>query len=295
MSNLLNIIKIDNTIIAYPKRLNANNPPEIILDDIKTAFNNKKQVTNFFGRETAQIFESYFYNKKIIIREYWRGGILRKLLKNSYLNFQRFLDELEITEHLYNTQINELSPAFVIIQKKNIFYYSAYLATYKIENAINFFELIKSKQLANNETLKKFIFEVLKKINLLADAGIFHKDLQIKNILVSLVDIQEAPKLFFIDFDRAKKTGQKKNQKKTEVSANLHNNAVSAAIPASKQIYYFAMCFRFIRSLKKNYQIFLENSYSLDFAELLTFLEKQSRLPKFQFFIIKFWYLFFVI
>ncbi|MBP7654292.1 hypothetical protein KA977_12775, partial [Candidatus Dependentiae bacterium] len=172
----------------------------------------------------AGIIEIKIKNNEFVIRQYSRGGAVSGILKNKYLSESRFIQEFYLLKILEEKKFKTVIPSFLIYYKCFPFFYSGYLATYKLSGYINFYDYI-----INNKTdfLKKRIdlfFKILVKISELNYMGIYHTDIQLKNIMIS----NDFNDIAIIDFDKGK-------------------------IVKLKSKYYFAaMFYRFLRSLVKH-------------------------------------------
>lgn len=153
-------------------------------------------------------------NKNIFLRKFYRGGLLSKIISNTFfhldccqnsfcLNYRPFR-EMQILELLNEYQIPSPKPiaAFVKTNLANIFYQAA-IATEKIEDAKNFLDLVKEYQRNPDSHLSRQITETSYKAGIIAykilEIGVFHVDLHLGNVLINSKN-----DIFIIDFDRAK-------------------------------------------------------------------------------------------
>lgn len=142
--------------------------------------------------------KTYFLNlgEQIgVLRHYWRGGLVGKVLSDQYL-FSRLENTRTYQEFQLLTQLEELGlpvskPIAARVQRSG-FIYRGDLITEAIAGAQSVLDklkqapLTKSEWLATAETLARF-----------HNKGVFHADLNINNILFN-----EHGKVFLIDFDR---------------------------------------------------------------------------------------------
>lgn len=162
----------------------------------------------------GKVAELSINNKNIFLRKFYRGGLLSKFITNTFFhldfcqnsfcnNYRPFL-EIEILELLNNNQIPSPKPIAAFIKTKffNVFY-QATIATEKIENTVNFLDLVKEYNKTPSDSLKNRIAEISTQVgriaNQILNLGIFHVDLHLGNVL-----IDSNNQVFIIDFDRAK-------------------------------------------------------------------------------------------
>ncbi len=172
------LIKCENILFAVN--------PDIRIDckDLKFIFSNLKE-SPLKGRKSLKEFE--FGMKKYVFREYWHGGVMRNVFKNKYWEKEcRAYKEMIILMKLKENGINVPAPLFAGRDKS--FFYTQFISTEFIEGA---------KDLAETDISENLIITVFENMEKLFDTGLFHPDMNIKNILVKDDDI------FFIDFDKA--------------------------------------------------------------------------------------------
>lgn len=130
----------------------------------------------------------------VVIKQYQRGGIFGKIIKDSYLKSSLTRPQMEYEGLLLAEKagVSVPKPIAGIVQSK--LFYKGWLITKKIELKSNFAEL----SLQNESKARSLLPELMRQINLLIDHSIYHADLHPGNILVSSQD-----KIYFIDFDKA--------------------------------------------------------------------------------------------
>ena len=132
-----------------------------------------------------------FYKDGVVGRRYRRGGFFGKFFGDLFFwEFKRPLKELEIAEIVRKKGIPTPEPLGVLWRRKGFFL-----------EAWFFSEFLKGKNLLevfSENTLR----DVAKLIRILHDNNINHRDLNIKNFLVS-----KDGKIFVLDFDRASLKG----------------------------------------------------------------------------------------
>ena len=188
----------------------------------KTIICKKKRI--IFSSDFFAKFDSSFFNKKywqeknkitqikkgrsfvyfikhnknnLVLKEYLRGGFIAKFNKNKYFSLT-YKQSRSYKEMLILNQLNKLGlnvPKFVALEISKVFFFiqKEKTITTQIENSQNLDEILKEKNIP-----KKIWQNIGKYIGYFHKAGLCHKDLNCKNIL-----IDNKNKIYFIDFDRA--------------------------------------------------------------------------------------------
>ncbi len=171
-------LRCKNTLFAVNPKVKLN------CGDLKFIFSNLKK-SPLKGRKNLKEFE--FLMKRYVFREYWHGGVLRNVLQNKYIGKNpRAYREMLILLKLKEKGINVPEPLFA--GKSGDFFYHQFIATEKVENAKDLSEV------ELNGEVVKIVFENTEK---LFDTGLYHPDMNIKNILL------KGNEVYFIDFDKA--------------------------------------------------------------------------------------------
>ena len=127
-----------------------------------------------------------------VIRGYRRGGFVRRFLKESYFVVNRPLREFLLHVRLFEQGLPMPEPLGVLWERRGLCFRGA-LATREIDG-VTLFEYLASAPDAPGETLG-CAGALIREMH---DAGVFHADLQVRNILVG------RDHLYLIDFDRAR-------------------------------------------------------------------------------------------
>jgi 3-deoxy-D-manno-octulosonic acid kinase len=138
--------------------------------------------------------------KRAVIRQYLHGGLFRSVTRDLYFFGSRSFQELTLTEEIVASGISTIEPIGAIHRLSPPFY-KAYLLSLEIPHAIDLIQYFKEigpqpspeKLLAKRKTIRSAGL-LLRRFH---QAGFFHGDLQLKNILVS------GERLILIDFDRS--------------------------------------------------------------------------------------------
>jgi 3-deoxy-D-manno-octulosonic acid kinase len=147
------------------------------------------------GRSTTWFFD--YSNGIGVLRHYWRGGLIGKLLNDQYLytglTKTRVYREYLLLVELEKKGLHVPLPLAARISKNGLIYRGD-LITQAIPNAESLLDILKARELGNDE---------IKTIgNTIADfhqQGVFHADLNINNILLDNNGI-----VYIIDFDRGR-------------------------------------------------------------------------------------------
>jgi len=168
--------------------------------DFETFLNTHDQTTRYLSGRTPHPSLPLTGEKRMIIRQYSHGGLLRAFTKNLFLFGSRSFRELALTEEIRSCGIPTIQPIGAIHRSVPPFFYRAHLLSLEIPEALNLVQYIQKTRTRSSEGFSSRR-KTLRSIGLLLkrfhDAGFFHRDLQIKNILV----VGDQPLL--IDFDRS--------------------------------------------------------------------------------------------
>jgi 3-deoxy-D-manno-octulosonic acid kinase len=137
----------------------------------------------------------------MVLRKYSHGGLLRAITGNHYFFGERSFRELALTEEIRSCGIPTISPIGAIHHRIFSPFYQAYFLSLEVPNAIDliqYFQEISAQPTRENLSSKR---KTLQSAGLLIrqfhQAGFFHGDLQLKNILIA------GDQVLLIDFDRS--------------------------------------------------------------------------------------------
>ncbi len=165
--------------------------------DIYTSPEHKNIITNLvinFNKKSNKYIgrnKIFIYNN-LVIRKYYHGGLLRKILNDNFTTFKRFLNEFKIQLYLNKINFPTVKAIGILVEKK--IFYKGYFITENFENSIDFITYLKNYP---KEDYVKIFFEMGKLSNLLHKLDIIHNDLHLKNFLV------KNNRTFLIDFDKS--------------------------------------------------------------------------------------------
>ena len=145
------------------------------------------------GRATAWFF--CHNDLTAVLRHYWRGGLVGKVLSDQYLYRDvaktRVYQEFALMMRLIKLGLNVPMPIAAKISVNGLIYRGD-IITQAIAGAQSLLDVLKIRNLTELELLK--IAETIAKFH---NNGVYHADLNINNILFN-----EAGDVFIIDFDR---------------------------------------------------------------------------------------------
>lgn len=148
--------------------------------------------TTMGGRGTLERF--VFAGGNGLIRKCLRGGVIRHFMRDRYLFDNRPLRELRLHAELYDAGLPTVQPLGAVWERQGPFYRGA-VATLEVE-AVNLLEYLRAEA---SSQAQETIHACGRTIRQMHEMGVFHADLQLRNVLVS----PEA--VYLIDFDKARR------------------------------------------------------------------------------------------
>jgi len=172
------------------------------IDDIKTFLKKNSQTSHYYEGRTPHPSIPLGGGKRMVLRQYSHGGLLRAITGNIYCFGARSFRELAITEEIRSCGIPTIEPIGAVHQVTGLPpFYQAYLLTLEVPGALNAIQYLeKMGKNPNRETLRhkrKMIGHSGLLLRQFHQSGFFHRDLQLKNILVA------EDRILIIDFDRS--------------------------------------------------------------------------------------------
>ena len=174
--------------------------PEMNLFDPQFWLSSGKVVGKAAGRGNALMVETPF--GEAVLREYLRGGVVAKISRNRYM-FSGFARSRPFAEASVMAKLEDLEmpiPGLLGgVCHRHGTCYSAALMTLRIPNAVPLADLLPA--CSGTDAIWIEIGKCVRKFHL---AGLYHADLNVRNIMVD-----SSGKIWLIDFDRARflKTG----------------------------------------------------------------------------------------
>ena len=154
-----------------------------------------KTIDRRTGRNTAYFFQEN--NSAYVLRHYWRGGFIRKLVARSYLftgiRRSRMYRELDLLAKLDEMHLPVSRPISAILTRHGLLYRGS-IITQAIPNASNLLEILSRRELTTQK-----IDAIAKLQAAFHRKGVDHADLNIGNILL---DTEGQP--YLVDFDRGR-------------------------------------------------------------------------------------------
>ncbi|UJS18720.1 MAG: lipopolysaccharide kinase InaA family protein [Candidatus Jettenia sp.] len=144
-----------------------------------------------------------YSGERLIIRDYRHGGLFGKLLGGIFCNKSRPFNEFSL--HEYASQKGVLSAEVIAVTKRRVWglFYKANFITKEISGAVDIAQFLKESSLLYIQESKKSIISALaRSIRNMHDAGIYHADLHIKNILLKS-DSRDEFTVYIIDLDKS--------------------------------------------------------------------------------------------
>jgi len=171
------------------------------IDDLKTFLKKSNQASHYVKGRTLHPSLPLEGGKRMVLRQYSHGGVLRALTGNLYLFGARSFQELALTEEIRSSGIPTVSSLGAIHHRIFFPFYQAYFLSIEVPRAIDLIQFFQETvAMPSSETLslkRKTIRSAGLLIRQFHQAGFFHGDLQLKNILVA------GDQLLLIDFDRS--------------------------------------------------------------------------------------------
>jgi 3-deoxy-D-manno-octulosonic acid kinase len=192
------------------------------IEDIETFVQKYRQTSRYLSGRTPHP-SIPIKDERMVIRQYSHGGLLRALTRDVYLFGSRSFRELAVTEEILSCGIPTIQPIGAIHRFILSPFYKAYLLSLEVPQAvdlIHYFQGIGSKPSPERLLLKR---KAIRSAGLLLrqfhQAGFFHGDLQLKNILV------KGDQTLLIDFDHSYREKVLSNKKRMNNLLRLNRSA----------------------------------------------------------------------
>ncbi len=140
---------------------------------------------------------------KVVIKQYFRGGILRHVNRRTYLYTGKPRSQTEFEMLARVRQIGVPAPEPVAFAVKGRLLYHAWLVTKELPNV----QALPELSLHAPESARAVIPAVGRQVRMLIREGIYHVDLHPGNVLVD-----KYHNVYFIDFDKAHVSGYSKQK-----------------------------------------------------------------------------------
>ena len=171
------------------------------IEDIGVFLQTHRETSKYLLGRTPHPSVSLKDEKRMVVRQYSHGGLFRIFTRDLYLFGARSVRELVLTENIFSRGIPTIQPVGAIHRSVLLLFYKAYLLSLEISGAKNLIQYFQ--EIGPHPSRERLLHKrrTIRSAGLLVhqfhEAGFFHGDLQLKNILVS------GEQLFLIDFDRS--------------------------------------------------------------------------------------------
>lgn len=191
-----------------------------LLEDVGNNFSNSSSLQDvkiFKGRGEHFSYKPVLSNERLLVRICRRGGVM-SFLNDLHFGKCRPFEELRISETLRALSINTPEIVAVKVQRTLGFLYKYVVVMKELENVEDL-----SSYLSKYHSEKKYILEnVALELRNLHQKGVFHSDLNLKNILVAKKN--EDLKVYFVDLDKSWRVPYLNNSKKLNNIARLYRS-----------------------------------------------------------------------
>lgn len=159
---------------------------------------------SFHGRSPCKRLSiSSLNSENLVVKDYWHGGFFGKMLRDIFWQEQRPLNELSIYETARERGINTIETMAIVKNRMMGPFFKCKLISREIVDSVDLMELLLDFD--GKYTLvqkRQIINEVARAVRKMHDAGIYHGDLHLKNILLQCKDNNEF-NVFIIDLDKS--------------------------------------------------------------------------------------------
>ena len=171
------------------------------IEDLETFLEKCGQTSHFMKGRTLHPSIPINGSRRMVLRQYSHGGLLRFLTRNLYLFGSRSFQEVVLTEEIRSAGIPTIQPIGAIHHHALFPLYRAYFLSLEVPDAIDLIQYLERIGTSSSRENLSRKGKTIRSLGLLLQqfhqAGFFHRDLQLKNILVA------NDQLLLIDFDRS--------------------------------------------------------------------------------------------
>jgi len=220
------VVEPANSYILYDASIIAEPAVQLFDRDYHTkqqAQQNNSSAEKAAGIGRAQVVYFTSENRSLVLKHYYRGGLVAAFLKDQYLGFDieksRAFREWRLLKKMFQLGL-PVPQAVAAHVEKSLFFYRADLITEEIQNAKTLAAVLSEKNIDKQQ------WEAIGAcIKCFHDYNVFHADLNARNILLT-----NENKIYLIDFDnsefREKATTWKvENIKRLKRSLNKFKNS----------------------------------------------------------------------
>jgi len=138
----------------------------------------------------------------VMVKPLLRGGVLRRLNHDIHLSSSRLADEARLSQHLRRHGVAASEMVFGRAERLIGPFYRLHLATAEIPGAVSLFDYLSGSATGrfHHADVLKAAGECVRKLH---ESGVFHADLNLKNILIAhgLEGGEQNPRAHVIDLD----------------------------------------------------------------------------------------------
>ncbi len=141
---------------------------------------------------------------RAVCKQYKRGGLFGRIIPDLFLGRPRPLAELFATDRAQGHGINVAESLVGVVRPAGMFH-ADYLVSREIPGAtdtVRFLSSIDAHDHAGVELKHEVIRAAAGTVREMHDAGIYHADLNVRNLLVTLEG--RTPRVYIVDFDKAR-------------------------------------------------------------------------------------------
>lgn len=171
------------------------------IEDPETFFKTHRSTTTFLEGRTPHPSLPLRDGIRMVVRKYSHGGLLRVLNRDIFLFGARSFKELSLTEEIRAAGILTIQPIGAIHQIVCSPFYRAFLLSLEIPHAKNMVQFFQEYGSHTSPEHLRHKWKMIRAAGLLLrvfhQKGFYHRDLQLKNLLV------DGDQILIIDFDRS--------------------------------------------------------------------------------------------
>jgi tRNA A-37 threonylcarbamoyl transferase component Bud32 len=158
-----------------------------------------------------------------LVRHYRRGGLIQKLMRDYYLGSERFRREVWVTEWARMNGVSSVNIIALRTERAFPGIYRADLMTREIENAMDLDAFLREPGGDGTGPWKKRAVSIVAAlVRKMHDAGLYHADLNLKNILVR--GERDTLESYVIDLDKARVIRPLSNRKRLNNITRLYRS-----------------------------------------------------------------------
>lgn len=179
--------------------------------------------------------------KNLVLRHYRRGGLLGKIINDSFFVFEtnahRAFDEFRLLDYMLSKGLPVPKPV-IAREKKSFLSVTQDIVIERLNGYRDLSYIISERELTHEE-----YSNIGKTISLFFKENILHTDLNIRNILIN-----EQSKVAIIDFDKCCCTKLSVDMKKSMLDRLLRSFKKEITRNQSKKIYFNEINFKFLKN-----------------------------------------------